>query len=151
MILNLILNTNNIIKTYLIDISAMANRFVALLVVHHRSSLFAVRQGIAANANDQVHVREYVFRLNKTVISTNKFESTNLSATNLHQLSSMSLVKQIVYTVGVDAYPAWGFAWFRLSVCDASGVVDAFAFVDGVRFVAERCRFAYCLEEGKHN
>lgn len=49
--------------THLIDISAMTNRLVAFLVVHHRSSLFAVCQCIAANANNQVHVGKYVFRL----------------------------------------------------------------------------------------
>lgn len=65
--------------------------------------------------------------------------------TDLHQLASMSLMEQIVDAISVNPYPACGFAGFRLSVCDAMIVVDAFAFVDGVRFVAERCRFAYCL------
>lgn len=48
---------------YLIDVATMADGFVAFRVVHHGAALFAVRQLIAANANNQVHIGEQVLGL----------------------------------------------------------------------------------------
>lgn len=66
-------------------------------------------------------------------------------STHLHQLPGVTLVEQIVDTVGVNANPPRRCAGSCHLVCDPLGVVTPFALRNGIHLVRVWGRLADCL------
>lgn len=104
----------------------MSHCIVALLLVHHRTTLVSMCGRIIANAHNQIHVRKEVFRL--------------------HQLPRVSLMEQIVDTVSVHSHTTRCFASTCVFQFDLRAVIDTFTLLNRVYIRTEWGWFVNCLQ-----